>query len=211
MGKESHLNSAVNRFQLNRKRVVGNLNEMISTAMPLTRDEWEGYYITNGKTLEQLDEIGIQLYNRFRNVIIPEIESITIEDCKEYIKSLIIDKTFDGMRARFQILNTELLRETDKEFKFLPDHEEDWRYRTFRIDYYHLDVERDLLVGIKVAPNTLLTSQNPTVIRAREEIENTHRESMSKDAGYFYILYYSGKGANVKIANREIIDEIQEL
>lgn len=211
MGIEYHLNMAVTRFGLNKKKVIGNVNEMISEAMPLTENEWKSFYYQHYKNESELHEIGIKLYQKIQDNIIPEIYAITENDCINYMKNLVIRRTFEGRRTRFLILNTELLKGTGKEFNYLPDHEEDWRFRTYQIDYYHYDKERNILIGIKVAPLSLLTSQNIYAIKTREDIEHTHRDSEEKNVGYFFILYYENKGRLVKISNQEIIEKIRRI
>lgn len=211
MGKEYHLNAAVNRFGFNKRKYVGNLNELISSATPLELKQWEEFYFTEVHSEKEIAEIGKELFNRLQVVIIPEIKSITEKDCQQYLRSLIIDRTFDGRRTRFEILRKDLLRLTGKQFNFLPDHPEDWRFRTYRIDYYHLDTDRDLLVGMKVCPYSMATSQDPTVRRALKEIQEAHRDAEEKKAGYFFILYYTGTSANYGIQNPEMLDEIRSL
>jgi hypothetical protein len=56
------------------------------------------------------------------------------------------------MKSRYEILADELYRETQKGFKYLPDHPEDWRFRNYKIDYYSVIPERDILIGVKVLP-----------------------------------------------------------
>lgn len=211
MGKEYHLNAAVNRFGFNKKKYVGNLNELISRAAPLELTQWAEFYTTEVHSAEEISNIGKELFNRIQTVIVPEIQSITEEDCQQYLQDLVIDKTFEGHRTRFEILQNDLLRLTGKQFSFLPDHREDWRFRTYRIDYYHLDTDRDLLVGMKACPYSMATSQDPAVRRALKEIQETHREAEEKKAGHFFILYYTGTSTNYRIQNPEMLDEIRML
>ena len=212
MGKNYHLNSIVNRFGFNKKKNVGDLLELIFAADPLTLEEWEQYYYKNGKAKTHLEKIGRDIFEKIGSVIIPELTSIQEEDCKEYIRNLVVKSTFEGMKTRYEKLNRILFKECGIEFSYLPDHKEDWRFKTFKIDYYYLDISKDLLIGIKVAPNTLRMSQNPVVITAREEIENIHRDAQDKKAGHFFILYYEGvKTRGLKIANPEVVEQIKEL
>ncbi len=211
MGKEYHLNSTLGRFRLNRKQYVGDLNELISKAMPFKIEEWRDFYFSQVHSKEELEKIGTELYEKIQTIIIKEIQSINEKDCKRYVEDLIIQKTFEGRKTRFLILNNELLRYTEKQFQFLPEHPEDWRFRTHRIDYYFVDPEKDLLIGIKVCPYSMYTSQDPIVQRILKEIQETHKEFESKNAGYFFILYYTGKNTNYQIDNKEILDEIRQL
>lgn len=211
MAKEYHLNAAVNRFGLNKKRSVGDLMELLSLAMPLTLEEWEEYYYTHGRSRDQVAAIGQELSRKLRDVLIHELESITEEDCITYMRELLLQKTFEGHRTRFYTLRQQILDRTGKLFNFLPEHREDWRFRDHRIDYYHHDATKDLLIGLKACPDSMRMSQNMFARQALEEIEATHRQLSDKAAGHFYILYFHGTSEHCTIENPEILDEIATL
>jgi hypothetical protein len=215
MSKQMHLNHAMNLFGLNKKRNIGDLNTAISIAAPFTETDWEAYYYVQILTRQKLDEIGSDLYRRIRETILPEVQSITESDCKAYMKDLVITKTFEGRKARYEIFHGLLLEATGKEFKFLPDeaqhNPEDWRPRTFRIDYYFEGNDTSPLVGIKVCPHSMAFSADLFVAQARQEIEQTHRDWEDKGAGRFFILYYQIDRRGVQLSNPEILDEIRDL
>lgn len=218
MGKDIHLNAATNRFGLNKKRSVGDLNTLIAIASPHEQSDWEEYYFEHGRSRQEIDGLGTALYRRLQDTILPEIRSITEDDCKSYIKDLVIGKTFQGRRARYDILRGELLRDTGKDFKFLPDdsaqwppNAQDWRQRTFCIDYFHYDEDIDLLIGVKVCPESMAQSTDPTVVRARQHIQETHREWQDKGWGRLFILYYTGDKNQWTIANKQVVAEIADL
>ena len=211
MAKKTHLNSAVTRFKFNQKPHIGDINGAISLATPLTEQEWSDFYFQNVKSESELDRIGSELYRKISDVVLPEISSITEEDCKEYMRELVIKKSFEGHRTRYIILNSELIKKTGKDFRFLPDYPNDYKFRTYAIDYYHLDETKDLLIGIKVQPFSITKSQEPHVKKALQEIQQTHKEWEDKEAGRFFILYYSGAKENYTIHNEEILEEIVAL
>ena len=90
------LNSATNRFQLNFKRNVGATSEAIRKCAPKSLEEWQDYYFKNVKSEEHIIELGKKLYIKTTEVLVAEIDEITEEDCINYIKELVIDRTYDG-------------------------------------------------------------------------------------------------------------------
>ena len=96
MAKEWILNSATNRFQLNFKRNVGATSEAIRKCAPRSLKEWQNYYFSNVRTQDQIVELGKKLYIKITEVLVAEIAEITEEDCVNYIKELVIDRTYDG-------------------------------------------------------------------------------------------------------------------
>lgn len=96
MPKEWILNSATNRFQLNYSRNVGKVAEEIRKCSPKTLDQWEIYYYKNVRPKEHLIELGRKLYIKITEVLQAEIESVTEEDCINFVINLVIMRTFDG-------------------------------------------------------------------------------------------------------------------
>ena len=96
MAKEWVLNSATNRFQLNFKRNVGATSEAIRKCSPKSLEEWQDYYFSNVRSEEHIIELGKKLYVKITEVLVAEIDEITEEDCINYIKELVIDRTYDG-------------------------------------------------------------------------------------------------------------------
>jgi len=58
MAKEWILNSAINRWGLQKKRMVGAVSDEIRRCSPKTVEEWELYYYQNVYPKEHLIEIG---------------------------------------------------------------------------------------------------------------------------------------------------------
>ena len=61
MAKEWILNSAINRWGLQKKRMVGAVSDEIRKCSPKTVEEWEIYYYQNVYPKEHLIEIGKQM------------------------------------------------------------------------------------------------------------------------------------------------------
>ena len=101
--REFILNYATNRWQLNYKRNVGETSASIRACNPSSRDEWEQYYYENVRSREHIINLGTILFDRIQNNLAQDrlfypdlINSITEQDCINYIQNLVIDRTFNG-------------------------------------------------------------------------------------------------------------------
>ena len=108
MAKEWILNSVMNRFQLNFKRNVGPTSESIRECAPKTIDEWQKFYYSKVKTEEQIEELGRKLYIKITEVIQSEVQEISEQDCIDYMKQLVINRTFDGYFTEIQTVYGQL-------------------------------------------------------------------------------------------------------
>ena len=101
--KEFILNYATNRWGLNKKRSVGPTSDSIRQCSPRDLDEWKNYYYSNVRTVEEIDEVGRRLFEIVREILPREnrffpdlLDSITENDCIEYIHTLVINKQYEG-------------------------------------------------------------------------------------------------------------------
>ena len=101
--KEFILNYAMNRWQLNFKRNVGATSDSIRRCNPNNVAEWEKYYFSNIRSVEQIDELGRSLYQHITVDLSCEerfhpnlIKSITEEDCINYMHEIVIYRVFHG-------------------------------------------------------------------------------------------------------------------
>ena len=132
MAKEWILNSATNRFQLNFKRNVGATSEAIRNCAPKSLLEWQNYYFENIRSQEHIIELGKKLYIKITEVLVAEIDEITEEDCINYIKELVIDRTYDGYVREIKTIYEQLSLELDKKISPAPD---EWD-RLFNVDFF---------------------------------------------------------------------------
>lgn len=102
-GKEFILNYAMNRWQLNFKRNVGPTSDSIRICAPSSFQEWEDYYYQNVRTEEHLNNLGMKLYDHITEDIPGEdrfhpvlLASITQQDCLDYIKLVVLQRTYNG-------------------------------------------------------------------------------------------------------------------
>jgi hypothetical protein len=107
--KEKVLNYTCQTYQLSRPKNVGMVMALIRECQPHTIEEWENWYFENAQTeaknsvkvtKESLEELGHRLYQKIRDIVIPEWQeafgSLTLENCVAYIHNLTINRTFDG-------------------------------------------------------------------------------------------------------------------
>lgn len=203
MAKEWVLNSATNRFQLNFKRNVGATSEEIRRCCPKSIEEWQDYYFTNVKPQEHIVELGKKLYVKITEVLISEIDEITEEDCINYIKELVIDRTYDGYIREIKTIYGQLQELLNTEIKPAPD---EWD-RLFNVDFYIQINEK--YIGIQIKPVSKAPSI-PEIYKEREIQKNTHEKFSKKYGGKVFYLYSCKSGDKKIITNLEVIDEIKD-
>lgn len=101
--KEFFLNYAINRWGLNKKRVVGSTSDSIRMCNPHCIQEWEEYYYSNVRSVEEIDAVGRSLYEKILTILPTEnrfhpdlLASITEADCIQYAHRLVIDRQYEG-------------------------------------------------------------------------------------------------------------------
>lgn len=203
MAKEWILNSATNRFQLNFKRNVGATSEEIRKCEPKTLEEWRDYYFSNVRSEEHIVELGKRLYVKISEVLAAEIEEITEEDCINYIKELVINRTYDGYIREINTIYGQLQELLN--VKICPASDE-WD-RLYNVDFF-IEINQKY-IGLQIKPVSQVSSI-PEIYKERQLQLDTHKEFQKQFGGkVFYI--YSYKTDNKKIiANTEIVDEIRE-
>lgn len=101
--KEFILNYAMNRWQLNFKKNVGPTSDSVRICNPTTLSEWQAYYYSNVRPSQHIDMLGQILYRHIKNDLPGEdrfhpnlINSVTEQDCIEYMHKVVIDRVFNG-------------------------------------------------------------------------------------------------------------------
>ncbi len=204
MAKEWILNSAINRWGLQKKRMVGAVSDEIRKCSPKTVEEWEIYYYQNVYPKEHLIEIGKKLYVKVTEVMRAEIDEITEEDCINYVINLVINRTFDGYMTEKKTIYEQLQDILGVKIEPAPD---EWD-RLFNVDFF-IKVNNKY-IGLQIKPASY--PYIPEMINERKHQEDTHKKFTAKYGGkVFYII--SVKDGNVKkIYNTEVIEEIvQEI
>ncbi|TFG20856.1 MAG: MjaI family restriction endonuclease [Promethearchaeota archaeon] len=203
MPKEWILNSVMNRFQLNYKRNVGAVSEQIRKCSPKTIEEWKNYYFKNVKSKRHIEDLGRKLYIKITEVISAEVESITEEDCIEYMYNMVINRTFDGYMTEIKTIYGQLEKILGVKIEPAPDK---WD-RLFNVDFY-IKI-KDKYIGLQVKPAGDV-SHIPQIFKERKIQANTHKEFEQKYGGkVFYIISIKENKKKV-IQNKEVIDEIRK-
>jgi hypothetical protein len=99
MPNEWILNQANMRWGLTKKNKVGPVSELIRKCSPKSINEWEDYYYSNVYSINHLKELGQRLFIKISEVCRAEIENITESDCIDFIKNLVIKRTYDGYQS----------------------------------------------------------------------------------------------------------------
>jgi len=213
--KERVLNYACQTYQLSRPNKVGAVMALIRECQPRTIEEWEAWYFehasTEGKhpskvTRASIEELGERLYAKITEVVIPEwtqvFNSLTREDCIDYIYNLTINRTYDGYLREKSVVNDELAKifpdlqfeESDPEL----DHAGD-------VDYIARVGEH--AIGIQIKP---ITAQgNPGGYSLTERMQASFQDFKESFGGKVFIVFSKG-GKDGKIANPEVIEAIRQ-
>ena len=203
MAKEWILNSATNRFQLNFKRNVGATSEAIRKCAPKTLEEWQTYYFANVRTEEQIVELGKKLYVKISEVLVAEIDEITEEDCINYIKQLVIDRTYDGYVREIKTIYEQLQEIVKEKIEPAPD---EWD-RLFNVDFF-IKINSSY-IGLQIKPVSQVSSI-PEIYKEKDIQHKSHEKFKAKYGGSVFYLFSCKSGDKKIIVNTEVIDEIKQ-
>jgi len=209
--KEWILNMAFNRWQLNRPRYVGKLSEAIRLCAPGSMEEWRDYYFSQvkpegemfGQTMEQhLEEVGRRLYTKISEQLQAEVSSITEEDCIEYVRDVVLRRTYEGYENEKKTVYGQLEKALGVRLMPAPDK---WD-RSYNVDFY-IPVGK-YSIGIQIKPITYY--HTPEVHKWRQWMRKSHEHFRKKQGGRVFIVFSVKQGNNKVIANPEVIAEIKE-
>lgn len=213
--KEKALNHTAQRFQLTRPSKVGAVMALIRDAQPESFEAWQTYYFQHAETKAKvptkitndvLIELGERLFEKLTVVVIPEwseaFNTITREDCINYIRQVTIERTFDGFLTEKSVIYDDLAKEfpdiifeeSDEEL----DHAGD-------IDY--LGRVGDKAFGIQIKPITNQAnfgSYSPT-----QRMRNSFDMFQEQYGGKVFVIFSSKVNNKKIIQNTEIIDDIR--
>jgi hypothetical protein len=209
--KEKVLNYACQTYQLSRPNKVGAVMALIRECQPQTVQDWETWYFENAKTdgknmfkitREDLDELGERLHAKIIDVVIPEwqeaFRGLTLEDCKQYIYNLTINRTFDGYLREKSVVNDGLTKAFPtirfEESSAELDHAGD-------IDY--LGYVGEKAFGIQIKPVT--AKANFGSYSVSERMKANFDEFSTEYGGKVFIVF----SLDGEIANKEVIEQIK--
>ncbi len=213
MPKEWILNLATNRWGLNKKNSVGPVSQWIRECEPSTLREWERCYINKLQKFlrskgiflspeNYLEELGKKLYVKISEVIRAEIDEITEEDCINYIKQLVFNRTYEGYLTEIKTIYELLGKLLKVKIKPAPD---DWD-RLYNVDFY-IEVNGKF-IGLQIKP--ISYEQTPEAHKWKEWLSETHKKFEEKYGGKVFIIFSTKVDGRKEIVNREVIDRIRE-
>lgn len=203
MAKEWILNSAMNRFQLNFKRNVGATSESIRKCAPKSLEEWRNYYYENVKSESHIEDLGKKLYIKITEVIQSEVEDITEQDCIDYMKQLVIDRTYDGYTTEIQTIYGQLQTLLNLKIDSAPD---EWD-RLFNVDFFiQVGVK---YIGLQIKPINQGV-QLPEIYKEYGLQQETHKKFTKKFGGKVFYLFSQKIDGKKVIANKEVVEEIKK-
>jgi hypothetical protein len=201
MPKEWILNQANMRWQLTRPRNVGRVAEEIRKCAPKALGEWGNYYYKNVYPKEHLEQLGRRLYIKVSEVCQDEIESITEQDCMDFITNLVINRTYDGYQSEKQTIYGQLQQALGVNIEPAPD---EWD-RLYNVDFFIKVKGKYIGLQIKPAGYAYITQ----IINELGFQKKTHEKFTEKYGGkVFYIISVTKEGKKV-IYNPAVIGEIQ--
>lgn len=209
--KEKVLNYACQTYQLSRPNKVGAVMSLIRECQPATIDEWEKWYFENAFTESKvptkitpkiLQELGERLYAKITEVVIPEWQAafseLSLQDCRDYIYNLTINRTYDGFIREKSVVNDGLAKNFP-EVRFIEsetdlDHAGDIDYLGFVGKY---------AIGIQIKPIT--AKANFGNYSVSERMKANFIDFEQKYKGKVFIIF----SLDGEIGNKEVIKEIE--
>lgn len=217
MAKEWILNMATNRWGLNKKDKVGPVAKWIRETAPKNLEEWEKAYlklveenILKPQNLEfsdaeeYLKELGRKLYVKITEVIQAEIDDVTEEDCINYIKQLVINRTFQGYITEKETIYGKIERLLNLKIHPAPD---EWD-RLYNVDFY-IQINNKY-IGIQIKPITY--EHMPQIHNWIEWLSQTHKKFSEEFGGKVFVIFsITNEDGKKEIYNEnEIIEQIKQ-
>ena len=190
------------RWGLNRKKKVGAVSDEIRKCSPKSLGEWETYYYKNVYPKEHLKNLGGILYTKITEICQAEIESVTEEDCIDFIINLVINRTYDGYQSEIQTIYGQLQAILGVKVEPAPD---EWD-RGYNVDFF-IKI-KNKYIGLQIKPAGY--AYIPQIINELEFQKKTHKKFTEKYGGkVFYIISIKQDKKKV-IHNLEVIEEIKK-
>ena len=192
----------MNRFQLNFKRNVGATSESIRRCSPRNIEEWREYYYANVRSEKQIEELGKRLYVKITEVIQSEVNTITEQDCIDYMKEMVINRTYDGYRTEIDTIYGQLQQMLGIPVIAAPD---EWD-RKYNVDFY-IQVGKSY-IGLQIKPvNNGL--QLPEIHKEYALQHASHKEFQKKFGGEVFYIFSAKLDGRKTIANLDVVDKIK--
>lgn len=202
MPKEWIINQANMRWGLNKKNRVGAVSEEIRRCAPKSVEEWKIYYFQNVYPEVHLESLGRTLYVKISEVCRAEIESVTEEDCIDFVKTLVISRTYDGYQSEIQTIYGQLQQALGVPVEPAPD---EWD-RGYNVDFF-IKV-KDKYIGLQIKPAGY--AYIPQIINEFEFQKRTHEKFTEKYGGKVFYIISIAQDKKKVIYNSEVIEEIRK-
>lgn len=161
MAKEWILNIATNRWGLNKKNNVGPVALWIRECHPKSISDWENYYFQKLRDFleekgmsfapdEYIKHLGQKLYIKISETLSAEINEVTEADCVDYIRNLLINRTYEGYQNEVKTIYGYLENVLGVKIHPAPDK---WD-RLYKGDFYIKT--SDKVIGLQIKPLTYL-------------------------------------------------------
>ena len=209
--RETLLNYGLNRWGLNKSASIGKTSELIRNCAPNAYQEWVDYYfskaVQNKKkgiqiSPDYLEELGKTLYVKLTEVVCKELESISLEECIDYVYNLVINRTYEGYQTEIKTIYGILEKELDCKIYPAPD---EWDRKTYSVDFY-IEAKSNTFIGIQIKP---ITGNSLNDYQWAEMHRINHINFTKKYHGKVFFVYSKKVGERKVIHNPEVIDEIK--
>jgi len=200
--KEWILNSAINRWGLQKTKMVGRVAEEIRRCAPKTVEDWENYYYKNVRSKEHLEDIGRKLYVKISEVLRAEIDDVTEEECICYVINLVIQRTFDGYITEKKTIYEQLQDILGVKIESAPD---EWD-RNFNVDFF-IKI-KDKYIGLQIKPAGYAFI--PQIINEKNNQIKTHERFTELYGGKVFYVISVKDGDKKRIYNEEVIEDIRQ-
>ena len=153
------------------------------------------------------NDLAVCSYLKIKNLVIPkwkvEFESLTLQNCIEYIHNLTINYSYDANRTEIETIYGQLEEAVQNKIEPAPDK---WD-RTYSVDFY-LQIGKNF-IGIQIKPVASGQSLNDY---QWIEMHKTNHEKFEKEFGGKVFFVYSTKNTagKKKIYNIEVIEKIKD-
>lgn len=146
--------------------------------------------------------LGQKLYVKISETMKAEIDEVTQEDCLEYIKKLLINRTFEGYQNEIMTVYAYLENILGVEIQPAPDK---WD-SVYNVDFFIK--KSDKTIGLQIKPLTY--EQLPEIHKWRQWLASTHERFKKEQGGEVFIIFTTTKDRKKVIHNKEVITEIKK-
>ncbi|MEM0243024.1 MAG: MjaI family restriction endonuclease [Candidatus Aenigmatarchaeota archaeon] len=214
MGKEWILNIANSRWGLTKKNKVGPVAAWIRECSPKDISEWERFYLekleqflkNKGISLkpeEYLQTLGKTLYTKISEVMMVEISNVSEDDCIDYIRNLVINRTYEGYLTEKETVYEQLKEKLGVEIVPASDEID----RLYNVDF--LIKVKEKLIGLQIKPVTFEHAPE-YAIKWREVYKSSHEKFTKRFGGRVFMILSVKKGNRKVIYNQDVIEEIRK-